>query len=113
MVNVVNAQRGSHPQLIILITSVQLKDNVVVNQEDGARSPTVVEDNPLEEALDIANFAEEQGQVKFTRVLHQNVRMSQEVGLSVIFSMPLGCETWGSSGELKRAQSWFLHKMLR
>ena len=39
-------------------------------------SPTVVEDDPLEEVLDITNFIEEQGQVKFTRVLHQNVRMS-------------------------------------
>ena len=42
-------------------------------------SPTVVEDGPLEEVLDITNFIEEQGQVKFTRVLCQNVRMSWEV----------------------------------
>ena len=39
-------------------------------------SLTVVEDDPLEEVLDITNFIEEQGQVKFTRVLRQNVKMS-------------------------------------
>lgn len=42
-------------------------------------SPTVVDDDPLEELLDIANYAEEQGQLKFTRVLQQNMRMSREV----------------------------------
>ena len=42
-------------------------------------SLTVVEDNPLEEALDIANFTEEQRQLKFARVLQQNIRMSWEV----------------------------------
>lgn len=47
-----------------------------MNWEDGAASPTVVEDNPLEEVLDIANYAEEQGHLEFAGVLRQNVRMS-------------------------------------
>ena len=38
-------------------------------QEDGATSLTVMEDNPLEEVLDIANYAKEQGQLKFMGVL--------------------------------------------
>ena len=79
MVNGVNAQKGFQPQLIILIAIVWLKNNVVVSQEDGATSLTVVEDNPLEEVLDITNLAEEQGQIEFIRVLQQNMRMSQEV----------------------------------
>ena len=39
-------------------------------------SLTVVEDNPLEEALDITNFTKEQHQLEFARVLQQNIRMS-------------------------------------
>ena len=42
-------------------------------------SLTVVEDNPLEEALDITNFTKEQHQLEFARVLQQNIRMSWEV----------------------------------
>ena len=38
-----------------------------------------MEDNPLEEALDIAHYTKEQGQLEFTEVLRQNVRMSWEV----------------------------------
>ena len=40
-----------------------------MNQEDGVTSPTVVEDDPLEEVLDIANYTEEQVHLEFTRVL--------------------------------------------
>ena len=42
-------------------------------------SPTVMEDNPLEEVLDIANYTKKQSQLKFMGVLQQNMRMSQEV----------------------------------
>ena len=69
MVDTVNTWKEFQPWLIILIIIVQLTDDGIVIQEDGATSLTVMEDNPLEEVLDIANYAEEQGQLKFIGVL--------------------------------------------
>ena len=36
---------------------------------DGVTGPTVMEEDPLEEVLDIANYTEEQGQLKFAGIL--------------------------------------------
>ena len=58
---------------------MQLKDNVVVIQEDGTTSPTVVEEDPFTEVLDITNQAEELDCPKFTMVLWQNVEMLRGV----------------------------------
>ena len=40
-------------------------------------------------------------------------RVALTWSLLVVFSVPLGCGTWRSSEELRRALSWFLHKTLR
>ena len=66
-------------QLIILIVIVRLKDNVVVIQGDGATSLTVMEEDPLAEALDTAGQAKELSCLKFTVVLQQNMEMLRGV----------------------------------
>lgn len=48
-------------------------------QGDGVWSLTVVEEDPFEEALDIANQAEEISCLEFAAVLQQNVEMSRGV----------------------------------
>ena len=77
--NAVNGPGVFLSQLIIPIVIVQLKDNVVVIQEDGTTSPTVVEEDPFTEVLDITNQAEELDCPKFTMVLWQNVEMLRGV----------------------------------
>ena len=79
MVNIANVLKVSWRRLIILITIVWLKDDVVVIQGDGAMSPTVVEKDPFTEVLDTANQAEDIGHYEFTAVLWQNVEMLRGV----------------------------------
>ena len=45
-------------------------------------SPTVVEEDPFTEALDITNEAEEMGHPDIAAVLHQNVQMSRGVEIA-------------------------------
>lgn len=45
-------------------------------------SPTVVEEDPFTEALDITNKAEEMGHPDIAAVLHQNVQMSRGVEIA-------------------------------
>ena len=45
-------------------------------------SPTVVEEDPFTEALDITHKAEEMGHPDIATVLHQNVQMSRGVEIA-------------------------------